>query len=641
MNKKIIAFVLATALLAGVIAPAVGAEEEVTIESLQKVIAELVATIASLRSQLGGQTTPVATGLCLTSDLSQGMTSAEVKILQQGLNQNVATQVAAAGAGAAGAETTYFGPLTRTAVVKFQELYAAEVLTPGGLAKGTGFAGPATRAKFNALFCSPVTPPTTIPEEDEAPPAYGSLSVVSYPVSNPVTTVYGGQTYELVAGQYKATGSDMTIKKVSVKTTSDTANVFPWQAFTSISVWDGSTKLAELPVTQTNAIENTFAKVYTFDISGLNWKIAKDAKEVLTVKATVVPGVSASLSGKQFIFSLLKDGVVSSDTAKVTYTSVTGADIDSQQVTINDAKQASFTVTAAVDNPKTKTVVGSKSSTSRIELLKFNLKNNSDIAATFNSGTIEATSTMVTTSTMRIVSVELLDGDTLLAAAAPNATGTVTWSNFSLSVAGNTTKTLRVEAIISQLEEDYEGGDSVQISEGPEFSGIDGNSHIASADGSSVVGRAQMIYLSGPVVTLKSDPTFSITGTTEDPRSFGTAKIVFNILAAGNEDIYLATTTNADSNVTPSVTSPNTVTNGFTCTAGADKQINGSWRIVAGNTGVCELTTFIDITTTTAGDLYQVAAKKIYWGITENTLTNEYTGNLSEFITGQEYMSHK
>jgi len=36
MNKKIIAFVLATALLAGVIAPAVGAEEEVTIESLQE-----------------------------------------------------------------------------------------------------------------------------------------------------------------------------------------------------------------------------------------------------------------------------------------------------------------------------------------------------------------------------------------------------------------------------------------------------------------------------------------------------------------------------------------------------------------------------------------------------------------------------
>ena len=42
MNKKIIAFVLATALLAGVIAPAVGAEEEVTIASLEERIAELV-----------------------------------------------------------------------------------------------------------------------------------------------------------------------------------------------------------------------------------------------------------------------------------------------------------------------------------------------------------------------------------------------------------------------------------------------------------------------------------------------------------------------------------------------------------------------------------------------------------------------
>lgn len=133
-----------------------------TTSQLQAEIARLTALLAQLQSQMvalfGGTTpttgtTPTACiGIVFTRSLSQQMIGDDVKCLQAILNQSIDTQIAASGIGSPGNETSYFGALTTAAVIRFQEKYRSEILTPVGLSNGTGFVGNATIAKLNQLL---------------------------------------------------------------------------------------------------------------------------------------------------------------------------------------------------------------------------------------------------------------------------------------------------------------------------------------------------------------------------------------------------------------------------------------------------------------------------------------------------------
>lgn len=83
---------------------------------------------------------PVAS-YTFTKDLYFGMTDADVRFLQKKLNESLATQIAAAGAGSPGNESYYFGQLTRDALIRFQRLHD---ITPAA-----GYCGPKTRAFLN------------------------------------------------------------------------------------------------------------------------------------------------------------------------------------------------------------------------------------------------------------------------------------------------------------------------------------------------------------------------------------------------------------------------------------------------------------------------------------------------------------
>jgi len=83
-------------------------------------------------------------------DLSVGSVGPDVRQLQIFLNAN-GFHIADSGPGSPGREVDVFGRDTETALIKFQNAHAAELLIPFGLTSGTGYLGSGTRQIINAM----------------------------------------------------------------------------------------------------------------------------------------------------------------------------------------------------------------------------------------------------------------------------------------------------------------------------------------------------------------------------------------------------------------------------------------------------------------------------------------------------------
>ena len=124
--------------------PVVKPISEMTVPELQAEITRITALINQLIASIGTVAIEPTTGK-ITKVLKYGMDDAEVTLLQTWLAKDSEVYPE-------GIVSGWFGSLTKAAVIKFQDKFANEVLTPLGLSGGTGLVGASTRAKLNSLF---------------------------------------------------------------------------------------------------------------------------------------------------------------------------------------------------------------------------------------------------------------------------------------------------------------------------------------------------------------------------------------------------------------------------------------------------------------------------------------------------------
>ena len=332
--------------------------------SLEKQIADLQAQIRALTSRQV-TTTSGGSGSCSTQwtrNLSIGSTGSDVRALQVFLNKDSGTRVADSGAGSPGNETSFYGPATGRAVTKFQEKYAANILTPLGLTSGTGGFYNSTRVHANSLC------------------------------SSSSSTVGGGS----VSVRVPVTGSSPVDGAISVKAGKQPLNGIavrgalrvPFTVFTVTGPADGRATLDRLTIKLSGiADEDNFSSVALLDedgfVVGNSRSINSDGEAVLTPRVSL-----RSSEVRQFTIA----GNVESESSKVNAGEIARLDIVKIETDVNvlglPVSGAAHTFNSSINLPMLdvdkNSDDGGTASTSR-EAVEFNEKNITFLSADLES----------------------------------------------------------------------------------------------------------------------------------------------------------------------------------------------------------------------------------------------------------------
>ena len=664
ITKKIVTIVTGLTISLMMVGSVFGATAEELAASIATLQAELTALTAQLAALQGTATiTGVPADFTFTTNLKLGSTGDAVKYLQIVLNSDAATQVAATGVGSSGNETSYFGSLTQAAVVKFQEKYAADVLTPIGLTSGTGFVGAKTRAKLNSLLVTPpvpacttdancaagytctagtcvVTPPVACTADTDCatgqvceaetcvtppppPPVEGVLSaeLAATPADGTVVKV-GEANKAVMAVNVKARKSDISLKRVEIK-----MNTRAWQCLSYISLYDGENAVKGTEVTKANLIEVTAGADYRAYIDGIDVKVAKDVVKTLTVKVSALPVIDSAMltaDACNIGFTVKMNAIRGVDTAGVNQYAPAG-DLSTRTIDMPSVVTGAIEVKANAATPaEGVAIVSDTDPTADVVLLKVDLKAK-NVGVTVNSLPVTLTDASSTLSTLK-----LYDGDTVLSS--KTASTTITFDNLNVTIGKDVTKTLTVKADAKVLATSEGAIVSVSAATTNVASIVaidDYDISVTSLTGSAT-GKNIYLYTKAPSLALVST---SITGTTNKVAQ-GDFTIKFNVTANGG-DIYVSATTTTGIIVTSTAS---TTTYTYTSTA---TLTDNNYVVLNGETKAFTISGHLNNNGGTAG-MKKAYVSSFNWGTaaaTPTTYTWTSTGLIGTLTTDSLYLA--
>ena len=424
-SKLAVAFV-AVAMVVAAFAPAAQAQSS---EDLQQMINDLLAQVA----QLQGTTTGGGSMTCSSflMDLGQGTKGADVVRLQEFLNMDPDTRVAAAGqAGSAGMETSFYGPATAAAVSKFQVKYRAEILSPLGLVNPTGYFGAGSRAKANALCTANVgsgdmDEDEDMDEEDDFELG-GSANLDNFELNDGESSIEEGDE-DVSIGEINVEfeNGDAEIGRIDISVAS--SGVDSWDVFETFSLWVDGDKIAEVDASdEDDYLDEDDGEVR---FSNLDLIAMEDEELEIIVAASVQSGVDDEDMGE---FSLTINSMRFFDADGVATTEDDFEDLGNESVEF-DVEEAGedeeLDISLSSSNPDaTDIIVDTDSDTNDVTIMTADLEaEDNDIELNTVIVKVETTgaSTTDVIDEIRVV----IDGEEFDAEAISGAAGTISTSD--------------------------------------------------------------------------------------------------------------------------------------------------------------------------------------------------------------------
>ncbi|MCA9363717.1 hypothetical protein KC727_00675 [Candidatus Kaiserbacteria bacterium] len=524
-----------------------------TAEELQQMIDNLMAQVASLTAQLGGGSASSVCPYTWTRSLNVGASGMDVMKLQQFLNSDADTRIAATGVGSAGMETEYFGALTGAAVAKFQTKYRSDILTPLGLVTATPFFGPSTMAKANALCASAMMDDNKGPStssglgNDE-----GSIESIDE-VSSDESNLNEGEEGGVLGFEVEIEG-DVEINRIDVfaevdddTTASDNADDYFVRAFL---LADGD-EVAEIDVDDFgdddysgNVSNGAGADTeYRLRFSNLSLVYEDGDQPEFQVGFEVLGNLdSADLAADWYV---ALDSIRFVDGQGFTDTETPGSTVE-DIFGFQAEDVAELRVSEANSSPEGTTLeVETDDESDEYEIFVFEIEEKEGVDATVNDLTLTITTLGSTTESDVIDEAILYHGSTEVGSEnVPNG-GAVQFENIGVDIDGDDTETFTL-ALVFKGTEDHGEGTTVSVAFTSIDDAEDANGNDEGDMSISGTPSSESFTLRSAGVVLGAAPTDG-TGSSDstaivaDPidSSYGTMFLEFDITVFGDDDVWV------------------------------------------------------------------------------------------------------